>query len=134
MNYLSIDALIVSGFLLLTLLVGLWPGKGIKDIHEYAIANKMYGTGVLTMTILATYITASNMIGAGLVAGIMGLKTDARSFFVALLVTSVTFVLVKMYFSNYFLMPASILVNGISFFITHLIQNRGFVLVKRQNS
>ena len=63
MNYLSTDHLIVGGFLLLTLLIGLWAGRGIKDIREYAIANRMYGTGVLTMTILATYITGSKGIG-----------------------------------------------------------------------
>ena len=54
MDYLSIDYLIVYSFLLITLVVGLWASRGIKDIREYAIANKMYGKGVLTMTILAT--------------------------------------------------------------------------------
>lgn len=63
MDYLSIDYLIVYSFLLITLVVGLWASRGIKDIREYAIANKMYGKGVLTMTILATYITGSKGIG-----------------------------------------------------------------------
>jgi SSS family solute:Na+ symporter len=63
MSHLSIDALIVYAFLLITLLVGLWAGRGIKDIREYALANKMYGTGVLTITLLATYITGSQGIG-----------------------------------------------------------------------
>jgi solute:Na+ symporter, SSS family len=62
-SYLSIDYLIVYGFLAITLVVGFWAGRGIKDIREYAIANKMYGTGVLTMAILATYITGSKGIG-----------------------------------------------------------------------
>jgi SSS family solute:Na+ symporter len=62
MDYLSIDHLIVYAFLLITLGVGLWASRGIKDIREYAIANKRYGTGVLTMTILATYITGSQGI------------------------------------------------------------------------
>ena len=56
MNYLSIDYLIVGGFLLLTLLIGLLAGRGIKDIREYAIANKQFGTGALTLTLVATYI------------------------------------------------------------------------------
>jgi SSS family solute:Na+ symporter len=60
---LSVDALIVYTFLLITLLVGLWAGRGIKDIREYAIANKVYGTGILTITFLATYIEAWNVIG-----------------------------------------------------------------------
>ena len=63
MHYFSIDQCIVAIFLLLTLLIGLLAGRGIKDIREYAIANRMFGTGVLTMTILATYITGSKGIG-----------------------------------------------------------------------
>lgn len=63
MDYFSIDFLTVCFFLLITLAVGLWAGRGIKDMREYAMANKMYETGVLTMTILATYITGSKGIG-----------------------------------------------------------------------
>jgi SSS family solute:Na+ symporter len=40
MNYLSVDYLIVYAFLALTLIIGLRAGRGIKDIREYAIANK----------------------------------------------------------------------------------------------
>jgi solute:Na+ symporter, SSS family len=60
---LGIDGLIISAFLLLTLVVGLWAGRGVKDMREYAIANGQFGTGVLTMTILATYVTGSKGIG-----------------------------------------------------------------------
>ena len=63
MNYLGTDHLIVYAFLFVTLLMGLWAGRGIKDIREYAIANKQLGTGILAMTILATYITGSKGIG-----------------------------------------------------------------------
>ena len=63
MNYFSIDHLIIYAFLIITLVVGLWASRGIKDIREYAIANRQFGTGVLTMTILATYITGSKGIG-----------------------------------------------------------------------
>ena len=55
MNYFTIDYLIVGGFLLLTLLIGLLAGRRIKDTREYALANRMYGTGVLTITFLATF-------------------------------------------------------------------------------
>ena len=54
MNYLSIDYLIVYAFLITTLIIGLRAGRGIKDIREYAIANKSYGTGALVLTYLAT--------------------------------------------------------------------------------
>jgi len=63
MNYFSIDAIIVYAFLLITLVVGLWAGRNVKTIQEYAIANRAYGTGVLSMTMLATYLTGSQAIG-----------------------------------------------------------------------
>ncbi len=63
MNYFSIDAFIVYGFLLITLGVGLWAGRNVKTLQEYAIANRVYGTGILTMTMLATFITGSQAVG-----------------------------------------------------------------------
>ncbi|OJW71472.1 MAG: hypothetical protein BGO68_03715 [Candidatus Amoebophilus sp. 36-38] len=63
MNYLSIDAIIVYTFLLITLLVGLRAGRNVKTIKQYAIADKTYGTGVLAITMLATYLTGSQAIG-----------------------------------------------------------------------
>ncbi len=62
-SYFSTDALIVYGFLLITLVVGLWAGRDVKTIREYAIANQTYGIGILTMTMLATYLTGSKSIG-----------------------------------------------------------------------
>ncbi len=62
MNYLSPDHLIIYASLLITLVVGYWSGRGIKDIRNYAIANKMYGTGTLVLTYMAT-----NFAGAGLI-------------------------------------------------------------------
>ena len=56
MNYLSLDYLIVYAFLAITLFIGLRAGRGIKDIREYAIANKQFGTGALTLTLVATYL------------------------------------------------------------------------------
>ena len=63
MSAFSIEHLIVYTFLAATLLIGLWAGRGIKNIREYAIANKMYGTGVLTITFLATYFGGQNTLG-----------------------------------------------------------------------
>jgi SSS family solute:Na+ symporter len=63
MNYFSIDAIIVYAFLLITLLVGLWAGRDVKTIREYAISNRNYGTGVLAITMIATYLTGSQAIG-----------------------------------------------------------------------
>ncbi len=63
MDYFNIDFFIVAIFLAITLIVGLWAGRGIKDIREYAIANKKLGIGVLTMTFLATYIGGNSITG-----------------------------------------------------------------------
>ena len=50
--------------MLATLFVGLRAGRGIKDIREYAIANRSYGTIALTLTFLATNIGAGTVIDA----------------------------------------------------------------------
>ena len=82
MDHFGIDHFIVGSFLLITLLIGLLAGRGIKDIREYAIANKMYGTGVLTITFLATYLggfmtlsVQETILSYGLVAGLAPLGT-----------------------------------------------------------
>ncbi len=60
---LNIDHIIIIIFLIMTLAIGLYSGRNIKDIAEYAISNKVYGGGILAITILATYITGSKGIG-----------------------------------------------------------------------
>ena len=64
MNTLNIgtEHLIVCTFLAGTLFLGLCAGRGIKNVRDYAIANKMYGTGVLTITFLATFFGGQNII------------------------------------------------------------------------
>src|SRR5690606_26315403 len=64
MQYLTIDYIIVYAFLAITLFIGFQAGKGIKDIQEYAIANKIYGTITLTLTSLATNIGAGSVMEA----------------------------------------------------------------------
>ena len=82
MNALSTAHLIVYTFLATTLLIGLWAGRGIKNFKEYAIANRRYDTGVLTITFLATYLSGSNTINIqtyilsyGLIGGLAALGT-----------------------------------------------------------
>lgn len=47
---------LIGGFFVINLIVGLWAGRNVKDIKDYALANKSYGTGPLVMTYLATVI------------------------------------------------------------------------------
>ena len=62
MNYFSIDFLIVYAFLAITLIIGIRAGRGIKNIREYAIGNKTYGTLTLTLTFLATNIAGISVM------------------------------------------------------------------------
>ncbi|KIE04944.1 hypothetical protein NF27_EY00400 [Candidatus Jidaibacter acanthamoeba] len=57
------DKAIVLAFLAITLIVGIIAGRDIKNIKDYAIANKSYSTPVLALTLLAT------MIGGGTTTG-----------------------------------------------------------------
>ena len=94
MNYLSVDHLFVYAFLLITLYIGLRAGRGIKDIREYAIANKTYGTGALVLTYLATAIGGGILIddtGCMFTYGLIAVLADSllsltfivRAFFIA---------------------------------------------------
>jgi Na+/proline symporter len=62
MTYLSTDHLIVYAFLLITLVIGLRAGRGIKDIREYALANRSFGTVALVLTFLATDIAGVSVV------------------------------------------------------------------------
>ena len=62
MNYFSIDHVIVYASLLLTVIVGLRAGRGIKTIREYAVGNKMFGTASLVFTFLATNLSGDAII------------------------------------------------------------------------
>ena len=68
MNYLSIDYLIVYAFLIISAIIGIRAGKGVKDIRDYAIGNKSFTTVALVLTFLATsFAGASIMTGPALV-------------------------------------------------------------------
>jgi Na+/proline symporter len=53
----NIDTTIVVGFLLVNLAVGLYYGKKIKTIKDYALGNRSFSTAALVATIVATFIT-----------------------------------------------------------------------------
>jgi Na+/proline symporter len=69
MNYLSTDYLIVYVFLLITLIVGFWSGRGVRDIRAYAIGNRAFGTAALLLTFLATEVGGQGVIN---IAGEIG--------------------------------------------------------------
>lgn len=58
MNW-NIDATIIALFLAINLCVGLYYGKGIKTIREYAIGDRNFSTATIAATITATWISGS---------------------------------------------------------------------------
>lgn len=52
----NIDVTIVVMFLLLNLLAGLYSGRNIKTIKEYAVGNRNFSTATIVATIIATWI------------------------------------------------------------------------------
>ena len=64
MDYLSVDYLIIYAFLFITLAIGLWAGKDIKDMRGYTLANRSFGTVALVLTFLATNMGIINVVDA----------------------------------------------------------------------
>ena len=57
---LNLDVIIIVGFLIVNLIIGLFSGRGIKTIKEYAIGNRNFSTATIVATILATWIAGSS--------------------------------------------------------------------------
>ncbi|MCP3660117.1 MAG: sodium:solute symporter family protein, partial [Bacteroidetes bacterium] len=55
---------IVGTFLLVTLVIGLYTGRGIKDIKEYALGNGRFTSFTMVLTMLATWIGGESIIGS----------------------------------------------------------------------
>ena len=58
-SYFTVDHIIVYIFLIAMLLAGLFVGCKIKDIKEYSIASKNYGTTVLLLTLFGYFFRRS---------------------------------------------------------------------------
>jgi Na+/proline symporter len=84
----NIDIIIVISFLVINLIVGLYSGRSIKTIKEYAIGNRNFSTATIAATIVATWlsgasftVTTTETYNNGLYFIIPGLG-DAMSFFI----------------------------------------------------
>jgi Na+/proline symporter len=62
MNY--IDYFIIITYLILTLLLGLWAGRNVKNIKDYAVGDRNFTTTTLVMTICATNISGTLVISS----------------------------------------------------------------------
>ncbi|AZL15257.1 sodium:solute symporter family protein [Rickettsiales endosymbiont of Stachyamoeba lipophora] len=58
-KFFNVDGLIIIVFLLINLLVGLYAGRSVATLKEYAIGNRDFTTGTLTAAIVATWISGS---------------------------------------------------------------------------
>ena len=56
---MSIDIIIVGIFLTVNLVTGLYYGRGIRTIKEYAIGDRNFNTATIAATIIATWISGS---------------------------------------------------------------------------
>ena len=62
-NLHPIDLAIIVGYLMLTIIVGIYYGRGIKTFKDFAVGNQRFGVAALTMTVFATMIGGSATIG-----------------------------------------------------------------------
>lgn len=58
MNF-NIDIAIVVGFLIVNLAVGLYFGRGVRNISDYALGGRNFSTGALVATIVSTWVSGS---------------------------------------------------------------------------
>ena len=115
-----------------------WAKYSTLALGLLAILIGTIGAGVTTDGILGFAFTAlgftAPLLMFPLLSGIMGLKTDARSFYTALPVTLAAFVLSTLYLPptlQHLVLLISIFANGITFFAMHVVQHKGFALVHR---
>ena len=60
MNF-NIDIAIVVGFLIVNLAVGLYFGRGVNSIKDYALGGRNFNTNTLIATLVATWIGGSSL-------------------------------------------------------------------------
>ncbi|KJV55242.1 sodium:solute symporter family protein, partial [Orientia tsutsugamushi] len=56
MPALNIDIILVGLFLISNLAIGLWYGKEVKSVRDYALGGRNFSTSALTATLIATWI------------------------------------------------------------------------------
>jgi SSS family solute:Na+ symporter len=57
------ETYVVIVYLIIVLLIGLWAGRGITTMHEYALAGKSFGTLVIFATLSASFIGGGFSMG-----------------------------------------------------------------------
>ena len=55
----NLDIIVIVAFLLGNLILGMFSGRGIKSLKEYAIGNRDFSTAAIAATIIATWVSGS---------------------------------------------------------------------------
>ncbi len=53
---LDIDLLLITLFLVVNISIGLWYGKDITSMQDYALGGRKFSTAALAATIISTWI------------------------------------------------------------------------------
>lgn len=61
---MSLDLMVMCGYFMLTLLLGLWAGKGVKTIEDFSTGGRNYGSFFIFATL------SSSFIGGGFTTGL----------------------------------------------------------------
>ncbi len=56
---LDIDLVAIILFLITTLGIGLWYGKGVTSLQDYALGGRRFSTSAIAVTLIVTYISGS---------------------------------------------------------------------------
>ncbi len=55
----NIDLILIILFLTISLFIGLWYGKDVQSMQDYALGGRKFNTAALTATVIATWISGS---------------------------------------------------------------------------
>ena len=59
----AFEYVMVFGYLLLVLALGIWSGRKVKDLNDYAVAGRSYGGLIIFMTLSASFIGGGFTMG-----------------------------------------------------------------------
>ena len=62
-NIINTQSIIIFGYLILVLLIGVWAGRGVKNMSDYAVAGKSFGTMAIFATLSASFIGGGFSMG-----------------------------------------------------------------------
>ncbi|NRB10387.1 MAG: sodium:solute symporter family protein [Rickettsiaceae bacterium] len=91
---LDVDVVIVICFLIINLAVGLYYGRGVRNIKQYAIGDRNFSTFTITATIVATWIAGSDFART-----ISGIYSGGILYFIAGIGDAVNLLVVSLIFA-----------------------------------